>query len=58
MSAKFPRGGAGPFFARSLLYFEQTTNKGADQTAWIRRQACAFVVRMHKSQTFLRRGPF
>ena len=29
--------------------FQQVNNKGADQTVWIRRQACAFDVRMHQS---------
>ena len=32
-------------------------NKGADQTARMRRLVCAFVVRKHQRQVFLRRDP-
>ena len=33
-------------------------NKGADQTAQVRRLLCAFVVRKLQSQGFSRRGPY
>ena len=38
--------------------FQIANNKGADQTARMRRLVCAFVVRQQKSQGFLRRGPY
>ena len=33
-------------------------NKGADQTVWMCRLVCAFVVRKHQRQVFSRRGPY
>ena len=33
-------------------------NKGADQTVWMHRLVCAFVVRKHRRQVFSHRGPY
>ena len=40
-----------PYFA-----IQMANNKGADQTARMRRLICAFVVRKHQSQGFPHRG--
>ena len=44
----------------SCMYFtfQVVNNKGADQTAWMRRLVCAFVVRKQQNQGFSRRGPY
>ena len=34
--------------------FQQAASKFTDQTTWLRRQTCAFVVHMHQSRTFSR----
>ena len=36
--------------------FQRVKYKGANQTARMRRLVCAFVVRMHQSEVFSRRG--
>ena len=38
--------------------FQMANNKGADQTEWMRRLICAFVVHKQQSQGFSRRGPY
>ena len=38
--------------------FQIGNNKGADQTAQMRRLVCAFVVSKQQSQLFSRRGPY
>ena len=38
--------------------FNLANNKGADQTAQMRRLVCAFVVRKHRRQVFSCRGPY
>ena len=38
--------------------FQIANNKGADQTARMRRLVCAFVVRKQQSQGFSYRGPY
>ena len=42
----------------SYFTFQISNNKGADQTARMRRLVRAFVVRKLQSQGFLRRGPY
>ena len=37
--------------------FQKVNNKGADQTARMRRLVCVFVVRIQQSQVISRRGP-
>ena len=38
--------------------FQIANNKGADQTAHMRRLVCAFIVRKSQSQGVSRRGPY
>ena len=37
--------------------FQSVNNKGADQTAWMRRLVCAFIVRKAQRKVFSCRGP-
>ena len=42
----------------SYFTFQIANNKGADQTAQMRRLVCAFVVRKQQSHGFWCRGPY
>ena len=42
----------------SYFTFQKANNKGADQTAQMRRLVCAFVVRKQQSQSFWHQGPY
>ena len=42
----------------SYFTFQIANNKGADQTAWMHRLVCAFVVRKQQSQGGSCRGPY
>ena len=48
------------FQVRTLIWrpghnmFQKVNSKGADQSAWMRKMSCTFVVRMQQSQVFLR----
>ena len=47
------------FRGHSLRYVTVKANtSGSDQTGWMHRLFCAFVVRIQQSQVFSRRGPF
>ena len=41
-----------------ILLFQISNNKGADQTARMRRLVCAFIVRKEQSQGFSCPGPY
>ena len=38
--------------------FQRDYNKGTDQTAWMHRLVCAFVICMQQNQVFMGQGPF
>ena len=43
---------------KSYFTFQIVNNKGADQTARMRRLVCAYVIRKQQSQDFSRRGSY